>query len=242
MIIALWLNIPIWYVQNDTYIVYYIVFTQIIGRSYPQLWCNIRQVISLLQQEQLKCTNAAVCASQNRTHGVQYLPNSSLVMLKALGSRVPGPHNQQESIEGVGKSQGNVILLLFAGLHGNTPHLVIPLVAHKRNIWQRHEDSFNAEKLEVGSSFPAALQQLDRSLSGTWRQFDSNVTANWQEHDSNLTTKWQQTDRKMTAVQQLSEAFQFCAPICMSTQTKRLFQHSLCSLHDIQPNEVHQHI
>jgi len=88
----------------------------------------------VLQQEQLKCTSAAVCAFQTRTHGEQYLPNSSLVTLEALGSRVPRPHNEQESIKGVGESQGNVILLLFAGLHGNTSHLVIPLVAHKRNI------------------------------------------------------------------------------------------------------------
>ncbi len=50
---------------------------------------------------------------------VRYLPDSCLVSLEALGSWVPRPHNQQESIEGVGEGQGNVILLLLAGLHGN---------------------------------------------------------------------------------------------------------------------------
>ena len=125
-------------------------------------------------------------------------------MLEALGSRVPGPCNQQKSIEGVCEGQGDVILLLFAGLHGNTPSF--SHFAGGSN-WEDHkasaalEDSINAQKHEVGPSFPTALQQFD----SCWRS---------------------------------SSSVQFCAPTCMSTQTKYLSQHSLCLLHDIQTNKV----
>jgi hypothetical protein len=107
-----------------------------------------------------KCRCVCVYVSQTPPCGVRYLPNGSLVTLEALGSRVPGPHNQQESIEGVCVGPSQVILLLFAGLHGNTSRLVFSQLVHNRKIKRRREDSFNAEKLEVGPSLRWAQAAL----------------------------------------------------------------------------------